>query len=150
MLGNLLNISGFAYDSSEGVRDEVLGNSDVSSRLNNNLQGFSLHIEPASTSGLQRIAEVPIYAADAIVRRAVALQKTRDAAVPQVSMHSEELAKLGAQPGDQVKVSQGQGSVSLTATADDKLPRGAARVAAGHPATMELGAMFGTIKVERA
>ena len=150
VLGNLLNISGFAYDSSEGVRDEVLGNSDVSSRLNNNLQGFSLHIEPASTSGLQRIAEVPIYAADAIVRRAVALQKTRDAAVPQVSMHSEELAKLGAQPGDQVKVSQGQGSVSLTATADDKLPRGAARVAAGHPATMELGAMFGTIKVERA
>ena len=150
VLGNLLNISGFAYDSSEGVRDEVLGNSDVSSRLNNNLQGFSLHIEPASTSGLQRIAEVPIYAADAIVRRAVALQKTRDAAVPQVSMHSEELAKLGAQPGDQVKVSQGQGSVNLTATADDKLPRGAARVAAGHPATMELGAMFGTIKVERA
>ena len=101
-------------------------------------------------SGLQRIAEVPIYSADAVVRRAVSLQKTSDAAIPCVTMHSEEIAKLGIQPGAQVKVSQGQGSVTLNLAANDKLPKGTARVAAGHAATVALGGMFGTIIVERA
>jgi NADH-quinone oxidoreductase subunit G len=147
VLGNLLNVSGFAYDSSEEVRDEALGNADVSAKLNNTLQGVNVQITSGSSGGLQRIAEVPIYAADAVVRRAVALQKSRDAVTPCVMMHSDELAKLGVQSGDQVKVSQGQGSVSLEVTADDKLPRGTARVAAGHAVTAALGAMFGTIDV---
>jgi NADH-quinone oxidoreductase subunit G len=150
VLGNLLNVSGFDYDSSEAVRDEVLGNADISTKLNNTLQGVSVQIATGSTGGLQRVAEVPIYAADAVVRRAAALQKTSDAATPCVTMHSDELAKLHVSSGDQVKVSQGQGSVNLVVVADDKLPRGTARVAAGHVATAALGAMFGTITVERA
>jgi NADH-quinone oxidoreductase subunit G len=78
------------------------------------------------------------------------LQATTDAALPQAWMHSDELKKLGVQSGARVKVSQGQVSVQLLAAADDKLPRGVVRVAAGHAATSALGAMFGTITVERA
>jgi len=33
------------------------------------------------------------------------------------------------------------------AQTDDTLPSGTVRIAAGHPATAELGAMFGTITV---
>ena len=94
------------------------------------------------------MAEVPIYFADAVVRRAASLQKTRDAAVPAVSMHSAELGRLGVQPGDAVKVSQGQGSVRLAVAIDDRLPRGVVRVAAGHAATAALGGMFGAVSVE--
>jgi len=47
-----------------------------------------------------------------------------------------------------VKVIQGNATVRLAVQADDSLPAGVARVAAGHPATAELGAMFGTITVE--
>ena len=150
VLGNLLNISGFAYDNSEAVRDEVLGNTAIYAKLNNNLPDVGSQIVTKGASGLQRIAEVPIYSADAVVRRAVSLQKTSDAAIPCVTMHSEEIAKLGIQPGAQVKVSQGQGSVTLNLAANDKLPKGTARVAAGHAATVALGGMFGTIIVERA
>ena len=150
VLGNLLNISGFAYDNSEAVRDEVLGNTAIYAKLNNNLPDVGSEIVTKGASGLQRIAEVPIYSADAVVRRAVSLQKTSDAAIPCVTMHSEEIAKLGIQPGAQVKVSQGQGSVTLNLAANDKLPKGTARVAAGHAATVALGGMFGTIIVERA
>jgi NADH-quinone oxidoreductase subunit G len=149
VLGNLLSISGFAHDSSEEVRDEALEDVDVSTKLNNILHGIDLHIEPPATNGLQRIAEVPIYAADAVVRRSVALQLTRDATPPVLTMHSEELAKLGVQEGTTVEVKQGQGSVLIGLAVDDKLPRGVARVAAGHAATAALGAMFGTIIVER-
>ncbi len=150
VLGNLLNVSGFDYDSSEAVRDEVLPGTNVSDKLNNHISGVALQATTGSNQGLQRVSDVPIYFADAIVRRASALQKTRDAATPCVAMHSGELNKLGVKSGDTVKVSQGSASVRLTVQANDRMPMQTARVAAGHPATAALGAMFGTIAVERA
>ena len=153
VLGNLLDVPGFDYDSSEAVRDEALPGQNVADKLNNHIEG--IHVGPdlsgqgvRMNSHLQRVADVPIYSADALVRRAVSLQKTRDAATPCVSMRGSELQKLGVQPGDSVRVSQGKAIVRLAAQADDRLPAGVARVAAGHPATAELGAMFGTITVE--
>ena len=149
VLGNLLNVSGFDYDSSEAVRDEVLKGVDVVSKLNNKLQGYTAQPAPA-VSGLQRVADVPIYATDAIVRRSAPLQATQDALTPCALMHSEEMKKLGVQSGDKVKVKAGQGSAQLAVVADDKLPKGVVRVSAGHATTAGLGAMFGAITVERA
>ena len=149
VLGNLLKISGFDQDTSEVVRDEALKGVEVAAKLNNAISGLEVKSISAAV-GLQRVGDVPIYATDAVVRRSSPLQATVDAAAPQAWLHSEELNKLGVQAGATVKVSQGQGSVSLTATVDDKLPRGVVRVAAGHAATAALGAMFGTITVERA
>jgi NADH-quinone oxidoreductase subunit G len=93
---------------------------------------------------------VPIYSADALVRRAASLQKTNDAAVPCVMLHGDELQKLGLQSGDIARVTQGNASVQLTLKRNDQLPQGAVRIAAGHPATAALGAMFGLTTVERA
>jgi NADH-quinone oxidoreductase subunit G len=149
VLGNLLKLDGFGQDTSEAVRDEALHGVDVAARLNNAIDGVEANAAP-SASGLQRVSEVPIYATDAVVRRSGPLQATAEAALPQAWLHSDELKKLGVQAGAMVKVSQGQGSVQLVAAADDKLPKGVARVAAGHAATAALGAMFGTITVERA
>ncbi len=149
VLGNLLQVEGFAQDTSEAVRDEALHGVDVAARLNNAIGG--VESSPAqSGSGLQRVSDVPIYATDAVVRRSAPLQATADAAPPQAWLHSEELKKLGVQSGAVVSVSQGQGKVQLVAAADDGLPKGVVRVAAGHAATAALGAMFGTITVERA
>ena len=149
VLGNLLKVDGFDQDTSEAVRDEALKGVDVAAKLNNAIGGVEARAASAA-GGLQRVADVPIYAGDAVVRRSAPLQATADAAIPQVRMHGDELKKLGVQSGDVVKVSQGQGSVKLFAVADDKLPKGVVRVATGHPATVALGAMFGTITVERA
>ena len=158
VLGNLLDVPGFDYDSSEAVRDEVLAGVNIAEKLNNTMDASVGRASPdmvggahpTKAQGLQRVADVPIYSADALVRRAASLQKTRDAATPCVKMHGSELQKLGVQSGDTVKVTQGKAAVRLVVQADDNLPAGTARVAAGHPATAELGAMFGTITVERA
>lgn len=149
VLGNLLNVAGFDYNSSEAVRDEVLANGDIADKLNNQLTGVAIQ---ASTglNGLERISDVPIYSTDAVVRRAVALHKTSDAAAPCAMLHTQTLQQLGIAAGEVVKVSQGAGSVLLTAVADDRLPVATVRVAAGHAATASLGAMFGAISVERA
>jgi NADH-quinone oxidoreductase subunit G len=65
-------------------------------------------------------------------------------------LHGDELQKLGLQSGDIARVTQGNASVQLTLKRNDQLPQGAVRIAAGHPATAALGAMFGMITVERA
>lgn len=149
VLGNLLDVAGFDQDTSEAVRDELLQGVDVASKLNNALGAIEIKAASAS-AGLQRVSDVPVYATDSVVRRAVSLQATADAAAPKVWMHSDEWKKLGIQPGAPVRVSQGQGSASLPAAADDKLPKGVVRIAAGVAATAALGGMFGTITVERA
>jgi NADH-quinone oxidoreductase subunit G len=155
VLGNLLKVPGFEYDTSEQVRDEILHQagqaSDVPGRLSNRVPAIALELREASQGeALQRVSDVPIYSADAIVRRATALQKTRDGAVPCVAMHSHELQRLGLASGDTVRIGQGAGNATLTVQANDRLPLRTVRVAAGHPATAALGAMFGTITVERA
>ena len=148
VLGNLLKVEGFEHETAQAVRDEAMQGVDVAARLNNAVSG--VEAKPATANGLQRVADVPIYASDAIVRRARSLQATKDAMQPKAWLHSKELSKLGVQAGALVKVVQGQGSALLEVAADDGLPEGVVRVAAGHPATATLGAMFGTITVERA
>jgi len=149
VLGNLLDIPGFDQDTSEAVRDEALGGQDVAARLNNRLD-LPLQIAATAVQGLQRVADVPVYASDAVVRRAAALQKTADAAAPTVRMSAATLQQIGIQSGDQVKVSQGAGAVMLRAEADERVPAVCVRVAAGCAETAALGPMFGTITVERA
>jgi len=151
VLGNLLDVSGFDYDTSEAVRAEGLHTLSLDDKLGNAITGMAINIAAdGSGAGLQRVSDVPIYSADALVRRAASLQKTHDAAVPCVMLHGSEMQKLGIASGDTVKVSQGDASVQLTVHKNDSLPRGAVRVAAGHPATAALGAMFGIMSVERA
>ena len=150
VLGNVLDIPGFDYDTSEQIREEFMpsGTSFVSD-LDNAVNGISLS-PVAEMNGLQRISDVPIYFSDPLVRRATALQLTKDATAPEARMSTATLAGLGVAEGDPVHVSQGQGEASLTARLDGTVPDGCVRIAAAHALTASLGDMFGPIKVERA
>ena len=147
VLGNLLGLEGFDYDSSEQVRDEIGKPEQLAGKLDNRLDGIALQA-PAASGGLQRIADVPIYSSDAIVRRAGSLQQTRDAAAPRAWMNAALLAKLGLKDGQAVKIKQGGGEAALSAACDERLPRDCVRVAAAHAATRNLGPMAGELSVE--
>ena len=146
VLGNLLGLAGFDYDSSEQVRDEVAKPDQVAAKLDNRLSGIALQT-PAAPGGLQRIADVPIYFSDAIVRRAASLQQTHDAALPRAWMNAALLARLGLKDGQAVKVRQGEGEAAVNAARDDRLPRDCVRLAGAHPATRDLGPMSGELSV---
>ncbi|MBN8487206.1 MAG: molybdopterin-dependent oxidoreductase, partial [Burkholderiales bacterium] len=150
VLGNLLGLAGFDFDSAEQVRAEALGDpATLPQRLDNRVNADFAGGAPGA--GLERIADVPIYATDAIVRRAPALQATADAKEAVLAgLPSALWAQLGLQAGDKVRVSQGGASAVLGATEDASLAANTVRVAAGHPATATLGAMFGAITVEKA
>jgi NADH-quinone oxidoreductase subunit G len=150
VLGNLLGLKGFEHDSAEEVRREALGDGDVSGKLGNAIKQAQLDAVAAPQSGgLQRIAEVPIYAADAIARRSRALQATHDAAPPVAWMNRALYEKLGLREGDGLRVRQGGGEASVAAGIDDKLPADCIRLAAARTETAALGAMFGTVTAER-
>jgi NADH-quinone oxidoreductase subunit G len=152
VLGNMMQVDGFGYETPEQVRAEILpdGN-DITARLDNNLRSFAVGNVPPAGEGafIQRIGEVPIYQADPIARRAESLQRTRDAAEPVAWMSGRLMGKLGIGPGESIRLKQGEGEAHLTAAQDDKLPANCVRVASAHPLTAALGGMFGEITVER-
>ena len=154
VLGNVLQLPGFDYDSSDAVRAEVLGDGvehGVAERLNNRLSGSpKINLARNSQVTLQRVADVPIYHADALVRRAQSLQQTKDARQPVACMHPDTFASLGLTTGVKVRVKQNGGEAILDASIDDRLPINCVRVAAAHPATSDLGGMFEEITVEQA
>jgi len=151
VLGNLLGLEGFDYETSEAVRDEVLkGQTDLSAQLSNQTSQAVAASTADHAGGLERIANIGIYQTDALVRHAAALQETADARPPRAWLPVDQFAALGLVSGDIVKVTQAGQSVLLPASVDKGLPAGVVRVAAGHPATAALGSRFGTLTVERA
>jgi len=153
VLGNLLGLPGFEQESSEEVRAEALGDlSTLASRLNNGtapVVTVAITVSPAAAN-VERIADVPIYSTDMLVRRATSLQLTADARVPVAGIPSKLWRELRLQAGDKVLLAQGQGALILPAREDESLADNAVRVSAGHPATVALGPMFGALTVEKA
>jgi NADH-quinone oxidoreductase subunit G len=99
VLGNLLGLDNFNYETSEAIRDEVLGGNDVIAKLNN-ISALKPALESVSEAGLERVADVAIYSTDAIVRRAESLQKTADARAPQAWISAGYAEKIGVSAGD--------------------------------------------------
>jgi NADH-quinone oxidoreductase subunit G len=149
VLGTMLDLPGFSFETAEEVRAQALGDVPaLAQRLNNEA---ALGATPAmSATGLERIADVPIYSTDVLVRRAPALQQTGDARAPVVSVSTSAWSQLGLKEGDRVRVQVGGGVVTLPVRCDATLAAQAVRVPAGHPATAELGPLFAPVELSKA
>jgi NADH-quinone oxidoreductase subunit G len=149
VLGTLLSIPGLEYESIDAIRADLPQADEIGNWLSN---ATPTPLEapggPAGANGLERIADVPIYAADPLVRRAASLQKTRDAKPPAARMNAAMLSRLKLADGAAVSVRQGGGEAMLTVALDAGVPEGCVRIAAAHPATRTLGPMFGSVAVE--
>ncbi|MFZ6657706.1 NADH-quinone oxidoreductase subunit NuoG [Undibacterium sp. TJN19] len=148
VLGNLLGLENFDFETAEAVRDTVLTQADLTAQLNN-LAKLSPAAPATAHAGMERIADVGIYNTDAIVRRAASLQLTADARAPQAWISQADAGKLGIADGDMVKLSK-TGSTLIPVGIDPSLPDNVVRIAAGHVLTANLDGMFGAIKLERA
>ncbi len=162
VLGNLLGLPGFDHDSVEQVRGRALEGFPVppagsaaadgrrfESRLSNRAGGTALPPPVHASPPLQRLADVPIHSADPLVRRATSLQQTADASAPAAFASGTTLAALGIASGDRVRAAQAGGEAVLVARRDDRIADGVVRIAAAHPATAGLPAMFGPVALER-
>lgn len=151
VLGEMLAVDGFSLDSIEQVRKAAFGG-EVSvdlGKLNNEVTcGGAFYIGPRSPS-LQRVADIPIYFCDGLVRRAPSLQATKDASEPAARMNKESLGKYGIEPGEKVRVVSGRGQAVVVAIEDQEVADGCVRLAGAHPLTAHLDALNGEVSVER-
>jgi NADH-quinone oxidoreductase subunit G len=151
VLGNMLKLPGFDFETSEEVRAEALGDvSAIPARLSNRVDApVALRHAGQASSGLERIADVPIYETDPLVRRATSLRLTADARPAFAGLPPALWAQLGLRDGDVVRVSQGLATAELPARLDRTLATNVVRVPSGTAQTRTLGAMFGAITVAK-
>lgn len=151
VLGGLLNLDGFLYNMPEEVLGEALGENYCTKLSNQSTASGLTTGNVGSSTGLERISDVGIYAGDQIVRRSSALQLTRDAKRGnQVGLGQGLFNELALKEGDAVRVTQGGQSVDLPATLEASLAQGAVRISAGTMASAQLGSMFGPVTVSKA
>ncbi len=109
VLGTMLKLAGFDAETAADVRASVAAEArriadaarqrDARCR-SNEARGRAAPVE--------RVADVPIYFADPLVRRSPPLQLTADARPPKARMHRSLFETLGLAEGGQVKVQAGR------------------------------------------
>ncbi|MCA7897026.1 NADH-quinone oxidoreductase subunit NuoG [Burkholderia cepacia] len=152
VLGSLLGLPNFEYETAEEVRLAALGDAGVAGRLSNQTSVAPVRAAAnVANGGFERLADVPIYHADALVRRAGALHLTAAAkAANAAALPAALFDKLGLKEGDAVRVRQGERAVQLPAVRDANLAETVVRVSAATPAGAALGSLSGELVVEKA
>gem|GEM_PF-1876975 len=154
VLANQMDLAGFDFDSVEDVRIEAMGPSQeggFDAQCDNAINGaLSAASVQTANGALERIADVPIYAGDSLVRRADSLQKTTDAAEPMARVNPQTLASLSVTTGDTVRVAANGQQVSVPVIADATVALGTVRLSTATVQTVSLDGMFGPVQVERA
>jgi NADH-quinone oxidoreductase subunit G len=147
VLGNELGLEGFAQRESREVLDELRA-ACVELTPDNAAPAESASATPA-LDGLLRVGEVPIYAGDAVVRRAAALQATDDHVEACVHIAPGDAARLGVADATSVTVTQGGQRVTLPLVVDARVAEGGAWIPAGVPGSSR-GPACGPVTIDKA
>ncbi|HEU5398927.1 MAG TPA: molybdopterin dinucleotide binding domain-containing protein, partial [Gammaproteobacteria bacterium] len=103
-----------------------------------------------ATKGFLRAAETPLYAVDALVRRAAPLQQTADADVGYAHLAPDDAKRLKLAAGDKLNLRHDGARLTLPVKLDDSIAAGEVWVPAGLVATLALGPMFAAVELEKA
>jgi NADH-quinone oxidoreductase subunit G len=148
-LGAALGLAGFDFTDVAEVRGAM--KTAVETKYPNPQTGKinTTTAQPAG-SGLQRIATLPIYRTDAVLRRAAALQAHPLTGHCAIALHPQDALALGLADGAKAKVSGGTGEVELPVIVTRAVPRGGAWIEKTWPETRALPGNGGMLTVTRA
>lgn len=148
VLGNLAKISGFDYQISEDVLNEL------KTELNNNVYldtwtwGCPSDLKTDDQeSGIMRIASIPLYATDGLVRRASALQKMKDAGRPNLRLNVRLATRLGLQEGYMARVVYQDAQCMLETVLDDTIPDETVFIFSALKETVYLGPPYSRVEI---
>ena len=149
VLGNKLNLEGFAYLSSREVRDELQSHFSVDTPFDNRIKLDEALAKPKKTKSLIRASEVPMYSLDSLVRRSSPLQQTPDAQPAAVYLHEQQAQALDFNGVDHVIVKQEGTEASLPLIIDNRVPVGCAWIPSGLSQTASLASGIGEITLHK-
>ena len=149
VMGNLLDIEGFNQSSSTDVLEELKSlSADIT--IDNSVDSKTAGALQSTCKGLIRAGDVPIYATDALVRRAPSLQKTKDATEAAARISAAQAESAGLTDQLEVIVVQDGNRVPLPLVIDPRVPDGTVWISSGLPGTENLGGQFGEVALEKA
>jgi len=147
VLGNQLGVAGFDYADCREVTEAArvaIGEIKPFAPQWHHAGAWERPLLPA----LQRLGPLGLYGADALVRRAPALQASPEGQRAGVlHIHSADAARAGLRTGEMAIVKQAQQSVRLTWVADDTLAPGCLWWPAGLLNAPVGGARFGAVEI---
>jgi len=149
VLANLMNVDGFDYLSSEDVRNEVKEQCREL-QLDNNCSVDAPFAQVSKTSGLQRVGDVPLYAADSLVRRSTPLQLTKDADQNHAAINAALAEKLNIAEGELVSITQAGHSELIEVRIDNAIADDCVWLPAAEELSVQMGNTYSSIELEKA
>jgi len=148
VLGNELGLEGFDYDVSTQVRDELSALcSAVPVAPEYKVCEAADLLCP--NGELVRVADVPIYAGDPLVRRARSLQKTGYAVQMRAVVSPGTASERNLQAGQAVIVSQNGGEARAPLIVDARVPEGCVYIPSGVFGSETLGEQYGVAEMQK-
>ncbi len=149
VLGNLFSLDNFDYVMSSDIKFELEAELKSSSSEVENKE-FVIESLSKISEVLLRIADVPIYATDSVVRRAASLQKTLQASNAKVRVNRAVAQNADILGAERVLVTQNGMQRVISLEIDDCVADGCVWLPAGLSATSGFGAHGDVIALERA
>lgn len=148
VMGNRFGVDDFEYVEAKAIREELAVL--VGDSLARNLGAWRAPNQwsEAKADGLVRIGDVPIYAVDALVRRARSLQRTADAVQAAFRVNARQAGALALRSDISVTVLQDGGRAQLAVVIDDRVADGCVEIVSGVNGSVGLGASAGLLSVE--
>lgn len=152
VLANIWQIRGFGYETLGEVLAEILALRQTTPHHADNIVSMpyeaSKHHRPTEKQFI-RLAPISLYRVDNIVRRAQALQETRDGQWAFVKIHPDAAKAHGLSEGQKVWVVEAgrRSTMPLTVVLSEGLPLRAAWVPASMEGVENLGEPFGLIEL---
>ena len=91
---------------------------------------------------------LPLYAVDALVRRAPPLQETTDSLVAMIAVNQTTATKLGLHGSRNAVVVQNNTRISIPLYIEEAIPDDCAFIPTGVAGTNELGSSYGPVEVD--
>lgn len=145
VLGNFFKLDGFNYLSIDDVLHEV--ESQMEGIVTDARSELTTITANTQRPNLMRIGHIPMYAVDAVVRRAQALQETQDAVRGMIAVNPNVARKLGLQGKSSVRVQQNGHAVDLPLFVEASIPDDCAFIPVGVPGSEMLGSAYGAVEV---
>ena len=147
VLGNLLGLDGFEFNSSEEVLKAFLP-ADLPSILSNKLPA-QVSANAAAQGSLELAAYVPIYDTDSLVRRADSLRKTKAAKPALIQVSPGTASSLGVVAGARCQLLDSEGgSLEATVQVNKHIADNTVLVPVGRSETQGLRAVFGSATLQ--
>ena len=151
VLGNLIDLDGFDFVSTDEIHEQVT-RACAALKPNNQLQGdydSELALQP-NGAALERIGGVPVYATDAVVRRARALQMAPDAWGEGLRVNASVAGEYGLADGTPAVIQQEGQKVTLPVRFDERVPDGCVWLPSGVAGSEKLSVAHGPVSLEKA